>query len=105
MNSVFRVTALAVVLLVVALAIGSASAQEIPDAPAVGACSAGVGYAPGCDVDQDSDIDIFDVQLTAGRWSSSGVYTSGHTHWGETWADATGDHGLRLDHTAASGTT
>ena len=105
MASVFRVTALAVVLLVVALAIGSASAQEIPDAPAVGACSAGVGYAPGCDVDQDSDIDIFDVQLTAGRWSSSGVYTSGHTHWGETWADATGDHGLRLDHTAASGTT
>jgi hypothetical protein len=56
-------------------------------------------------VDQDGDIDIFDIQRTAGRWNSSGVYTAGHTHWGETWTDATGAHGLRLEHTASSGFT
>jgi hypothetical protein len=71
----------------------------------VGACLPGAGYASGCDVDQDGDIDIFDIQRTAGRWNSSGAYTAGHTHWGETWTSAAGNHGLRLEHTASSGFT
>ena len=79
------VLSIAVIALVVALTPLSASpvlAQIPPDDPSVSACTAGAGYASGCDVDQHGDIDILDVQLTAGRWNSSGVYTSGHTHWG-----------------------
>lgn len=97
--------ALTIVLILVTFAAGSARAQEAPESPEVGVCLPGAGYTSGCDVDQDGDIDIFDVQLTAGRWNSSGVYTSGHTHWGETWTGAVGATGLRLEHTAASGFT
>ncbi|MBK7199519.1 hypothetical protein [Candidatus Amarolinea dominans] len=100
--SIVRVTALVVVLIFLALAMGPASAQEMPDGPAVAACPPGAGYASGCDVDQDSDVDILDVQRTAGHWNSTGAYTAGHTHWGETWTGATGGHGLSLDNTAAS---
>jgi hypothetical protein len=105
MQSKFRLVVVSVVLTSLALMIGSASAQEAPTSPEVGVCLPGAGYAPGCDVDQDGDVDIFDIQLTAGRWNSSGIYTSGHAHWGETWTDATGAHGLRLEHTASSGFT
>ena len=105
MIPIVRVTALAVVLMFLALAMGPASAQEPPESPEVGVCLAGAGYASGCDVDQDGDIDVFDIQLTAGRWSTSGIYTSGHNHWGETWTGASGAHGLRVEHTAASGDT
>jgi hypothetical protein len=80
-----RVLRTLVVLVLFALAIGPASAQEAPEGPEVAACLPGGGYASGCDVDQDGDIDIFDIQRTAGRWGSSGAYTAGHTHWGETW--------------------
>ena len=86
--------ALTIALILLTLATGSASAQEAPESPEVGVCLPGAGYASGCDVDQDGDIDIFDIQLTAGRWNSSGVYTSGHTHWGETWTGAVGAAGL-----------
>ena len=105
MNSRVRFVMCAVALIALALSIGPTSAQEAPDGPTVGACAAGAGYASGCDVDQDSDIDILDVQLTAGRWNSSGAYAPDHNHWGETWTGATSDHGLRLEHTAASGST
>jgi hypothetical protein len=105
MQSKFRLVVVSVVLTILVLIIGPASAQETPTSPEVGVCLPGAGYASGCDVDQDGDIDIFDIQRTAGRWNSSGVYTAGHTHWGETWTDATGAHGLRLEHTASSGFT
>jgi hypothetical protein len=94
-----------VVSVVLVLAVSSASAQEPVEGPEVAACLPGAGYASGCDVDQDGDIDIFDIQRTAGRWGSSGAYTAGHTHWGETWTSAAGNHGLRLEHTAGSGFT
>mgnify|MGYP001263590322 CR=1 FL=1 len=103
MQRKFRFALLYAVLLVLGLLIGPAGAQEAPDSPEVGVCLPGAGYASGCDVDQDGDIDIFDIQRTAGRWNSSGVYTAGHTHWGETWTDAAGQHGLRLEHAASSG--
>jgi hypothetical protein len=105
MQRKFRLVVVSVVLTSLALMIGPASAQEAPESPEVGVCQPGAGYASGCDVDQDGDIDIFDIQRTAGRWNSSGVYTAGHTHWGETWAGATGTHGLRFEHTAGSGFT
>ena len=105
MNSRVRFVMCVMALATLALSIGPTSAQEAPDDPTVGACAAGAGYASGCDVDQDSDIDILDVQLTAGRWNSSGTYTSGHNHWGQTWTGAGVADGLRLEHTALSGYT
>jgi hypothetical protein len=105
MKRSFRFAVLSLVLIGLGLIIGPAGAQETPESPEVGVCLPGVGYASGCDVDQDGDIDIFDIQLTAGRWNSSGAYTSSHTHWGETWTDVAGQHGLRLEHAASSGFT
>jgi hypothetical protein len=105
MQRTSRLVVVFVVLTMLVLTTGPASAQEAPTSPEVGVCLPGAGYAPGCDVDQDGDVDIFDIQLTASRWNSSGPYTPGHTHWGETWVAATGAHGLRLEHTASSGFT
>jgi hypothetical protein len=89
-------------MVVLALTIGPAAAQA-PEGPMVAACQAGPGYASGCDVDQDGDIDITDIQLTAGRWNSTGVYSSGHSHFGETWSGTTPANGLVVQHTATSG--
>ena len=105
MQHLTRLVGLAVALILLVSAIGPASAQEASQSPDVGVCLPGAGYTSGCDVDQDGDIDIFDIQRTAGRWNSSGVYTSGHTHWGETWTGTSGSAGLRLEHTAAGGFT
>jgi len=98
-----RFAVVAVVATLTVLTAGLVLAQEAPDGPEVAACLPGGGYASGCDVDQDGDIDIFDIQRTAGRWGSSGAYTAGHTHWGETWTGAGGVDGLRLEHTATTG--
>ncbi len=70
------VVLLAVISLLLVL-IGPASAQETPGAPAVAVCLPGSGYTSGCDVDQDGDIDIFDIQLAAGHWGQTGPWSSG----------------------------
>lgn len=59
-------------------------------APLAGVCIPGGAYDPACDVDHDGDVDIFDVQLTAGHWSQNGVYVSdnNHNHLGQTWTGA-----------------
>ena len=69
------------------LSVGPAFAQETPPA---GPCAAGLVYNPACDVDHDGDIDVFDIQLSAGRWGQSGVWTSDntHDHLGQTWTGA-----------------
>jgi len=56
-------------------------------APLAGPCTAGASYDPACDADHDGDVDIFDIQLTAGHWNQSGVFVSdnGHNHLGQTW--------------------
>lgn len=95
-------------------------------APLAGPCIAGAVYDPACDVDHDGDVDIFDIQLTAGHWTQSGPWTSDndHDHLGQTWtgsnntltltgafspnpplllSNTTGD-GLRATSSAASGT-
>ena len=48
----------------------------IPSAapPLVGPCSTVSGYDAACDVDHDGDIDIYDIQLTAGHWGQTGTY-------------------------------
>lgn len=40
-------------------------------------CAFGASYDPTCDVDQDGDIDIYDIQLTASKWSQTGAWTGG----------------------------
>ena len=104
MHSHTRFIPYAIIAVLLVIVARSVTAQDAPDSPAVSACLPGAGYTSGCDVDQDNDIDINDIQLTAGRWNTSGAYTSGHNHWGETWT-GTGPHGLRLENTDASGTT
>ncbi len=103
MQRTIRFAIWSVVVLLLGLLIGPASAQETPGVPNVAACQPGAGYTSGCDVDQDGDIDVFDIQLTASRWSTSGPYTPGHTHWGETWTGAGTGDGLRVENAAASG--
>lgn len=55
--------------------------------PLAGPCVPGAAYDPACDVDHDSDIDIFDIQLAAGHWNQSGAWFSDndHDHLGQTW--------------------
>ncbi len=77
-----RLLALIIVLSLLVTAAGSTAA-----APLAGPCIAGGGYDPACDVDQDSDVDIFDIQLAAGHWNQSGTWVSdnNHNHLGQTW--------------------
>lgn len=72
-----RFALLSAVLLVLGLLIGPAGAQEAPSIPQTGPCAPGGVYDPACDVDHDSDVDIFDIQLAAGHWNQTGVWTSG----------------------------
>ena len=43
-------------------------------APLVGPCASSAAYDPACDVDHDGDVDIYDIQLTAGHWGQTGTY-------------------------------
>jgi hypothetical protein len=56
-------------------------------APLAGPCVGGGGYSPACDVDQNGQITVTDIQLTAGHWNQSGTYISdnNHNHLGQTW--------------------
>ncbi len=42
--------------------------------PYTGPCLPGASYDPACDVDRDGDVDIIDIQRTAGRWNTNGAY-------------------------------
>jgi hypothetical protein len=44
-------------------------------------CAFGASYDPTCDVDQDGDIDIHDIQLTASKWTQTGTWTGGGDGW------------------------
>lgn len=50
-------------------------------AGAAGPCAAGALYDSACDVDHDGDVDIFDIQLTAGHWNRSGTWSGGGDGW------------------------
>ncbi|MEZ4768420.1 MAG: hypothetical protein R2844_08335 [Caldilineales bacterium] len=73
---------IALVLLLGALLPAAATA-----APTVGPCAPGGSYDPACDVDHDGDVDVMDVQLSAGHWNQSGTWMSDndHDHLGQTW--------------------
>ncbi len=64
------------------------AATAAPNASVLaGPCVPGAAYDPACDVDHDGDVDIFDIQLTAGRWNQAGTWISDndHNHLGQTW--------------------
>lgn len=61
----------------------SASLRDFVAGPCV---AAGV-YDPACDANQDGQINILDIQLTAGLWNRAGTFVSdnAHNHLGQTW--------------------
>ena len=66
------------------------AAVSVSAAPEVGPCVPGGGYNPACDADQNGQINITDIQLTAGHWNQSGMFISdsNHNHLGQTWIGA-----------------
>ncbi len=77
-----RLLSLSLILMILFTLTGAVSA-----APTAGPCVPGATYDPACDVDQDGDVDIFDVQKTAGHWGQTGTFVSdnNHNHLGQTW--------------------
>ena len=47
-----------------------------PERVLAGPCAPGASYDASCDVDHDGDVDIFDIQLTAGHWNRTGNWTT-----------------------------
>jgi hypothetical protein len=54
-------------------------------APLAEPCPPGTAYHSACDVDQNNQIDIFDIQRTASRFNQSGAWATDHNHLGQTW--------------------
>lgn len=70
-----------IVVLLLSAAVPSAAA------PLAAPCVPGASYNPACDANQDGQITVTDIQLTAGHWNQSGSWTSDndHDHLGQTW--------------------
>ena len=82
--------------LVVLLVYFAVAAVPSTAAPSVGPCASGGVYNPACDVDHDGDVDIIDIQLTAGHWGQAGtynIYPAMVPKTGQTTGYATGDDG------------
>lgn len=104
----------------VVLCLACLGASPAGAAPLAGPCTTGQTYDPACDVDHDNDVDVFDIQLTASRWGTSGTYvdaswsltgnagtTPGANFVGTTDNTAlelrvNGQRGLRIEPTAAT---
>lgn len=80
-----KLTGLALVIVLILLAALPGAA-----APLAGPCTPGASYNSACDANQDGQITVADVQLTAGHWNQSGVFVSdnNHTHLGQSWTGA-----------------
>ncbi len=76
---------------------GSQSAKLATLPTLSGPCAPGAIYELACDVDRDGDVDIFDIQLTAGRWDQTGTWMSDndHNHLGQTWTGS--NNPLKID--------
>ena len=73
-------TAALVVALALTAVLSSAAApagSRAAFSPAAGPCVVGGAYHPACDVNQNGVTDVVDIQLVAGHWNQSGVFTSG----------------------------
>jgi hypothetical protein len=66
-----------VLCLALAMPLTAAASTDSRDSAALQPCAAGPVYDPACDVDHDSDVDIFDIQLAASHWNQNGMWTGG----------------------------
>jgi hypothetical protein len=71
------VFSVAVSLLVVLVDPASALAAPALARPAAGPCTPSASYDATCDVDHDGDVDVLDIQLAAGHWGHTGIWSSG----------------------------
>ncbi len=81
---------IAVALTAVLALAGGPAASQATSARALalaGPCAPGAAYDPACDVDHDGDVDITDIQLTAGKWGQTGAWAgdNDHDHLGQIW--------------------
>lgn len=74
-------------LLIFVLLLLALAAMPSAAAPSAGPCAPGTAYDPACDANQDGQITITDIQLTAGQWNQTGTWVSDnqHNHLGQTW--------------------
>ena len=74
-------------LLILVLLLLALAAMPSAAAPSAGPCAPGTAYDPACDANQDGQITITDIQLTAGHWNQTGTWLSDnqHNHLGQTW--------------------
>ena len=72
-----RLALVTVLCVALAVPLTAAAGPEFSTTAALQPCMAGAVYDPACDVDHDGDVDIFDIQLTAGHWNRNGVWTGG----------------------------
>ena len=74
-------------LLILVLLLLALAAMPSAAAPSAGPCAPGTAYDPACDANQDGQITITDIQLTAGHWNQTGTWVSDnqHNHLGQTW--------------------
>ncbi len=63
-------------LLVATLIIGLALPATARSSALAGPCVASGVYDAACDVNHDGVVDVVNIQLTAGHWSQSGLYTA-----------------------------
>jgi hypothetical protein len=65
-----------VLLALISLPAAAASLHSAPLRDFVaGPCGPGASYDPACDVNRDGNMDLLDIQLTAGRWGQTGTWT------------------------------
>lgn len=72
-----RLTLWILLAMALAMPLPAAAGSYLAASTALQPCIAGPVYDPACDVDHDSDVDIFDIQLAAGHWNQNGVWTGG----------------------------
>lgn len=72
---------------VLVLALLALASVPTAAAPLADPCPPGTAYHPACDVDQNNQINIFDIQRTASRFNQSGTWVSDnqHNHLGQEW--------------------
>lgn len=73
----WRWTLLLALSLALATPLTTVAGSDLAASAALQPCMAGAVYDPACDVDHDGDVDIFDIQLTAGHWNRNDVWTGG----------------------------
>ena len=73
--------------LVLSVLLPGAATAAPTSSPLAGPCATGAAYDSACDVDHDGDVDVMDVQLSAGHWNQAGTWMSDndHDHLGQTW--------------------